>query len=251
LDVRAAVRAGDVRLQFQPEFDLASRSLLAVEALARWHDPQSGVRETESFIGIAEENGEIVEFGDWALRTACAQYAGWRAQFPSTGLVLRVNASPLQLSQPAFAGTVAQVLAEHAMHPADLCIEVTEVSTPSDAAVMGSSLRALRASGVRIALDDFGTGRNGLWRLRHDFWDMLKIDRGFVGELSRGTRDSVILEAVVTMARALGLDIVAEGIETETALAELQRIGVRRGQGYLLGAPADATTIGALLAEAS
>jgi len=251
LNVRAAVRAGDIQLRFQPEFDLASRTLLAVEALTRWHDADSGALETSAVIESVEESGEIVELGEWVLRAACEQHARWRAEFPNAGLTLRVNASPLQLSEPSFAESVARVLADNAVAPRDLCIEVTETTAPSDPHVAATSIRTLRRDGVRIALDDFGTGRNGLSRLRHDMFDVLKIDRAFVAELAPGSRDSLIVASVVDLARRLGLELVAEGIETEEALAELLRLGVRRGQGYLLGTPADAQSISTLLGLAS
>lgn len=251
LDVQAAVCAGHIRLQFQPEFDLASRALLAVEALTRWDDPGSGALETAAVIENMEQSGQIIELGQWVLRTACSQYAVWRSQFPDLSFTLRVNASPLQLSERSFAASVEQVLIDNRLAPKDLCIEVTETSAPSDPAVAAASVRTLRSNGVRIALDDFGAGRNGLARLRYDMFDVLKIDRAFVAELAPGSRDSIILESVVALARNLGMELVAEGIETETSLAELLRLGIRRGQGYLLGTPREAEAIGSLLADAS
>ena len=242
-ELRQALRAGEIRLEYQPEFDLRTRRVLAVEALARWDHPTHGAQRADLFVELAEQDGLIVEFGAWALRTACLQYASWRRLRPDLDLVLRVNVSALQLSESSVVDVVRDVLAESGMPAASLCLEITEKAEPIDVTVTTAVLALVRQLGVAVALDDFGTGRNGLLELREMSFDVVKIDRAFVTELAPGTRDSHIVAAVVGLARSLGLDVVAEGVETEVAIQELLRLGCYRGQGYLLGEPVTADQV--------
>jgi EAL domain-containing protein (putative c-di-GMP-specific phosphodiesterase class I) len=236
-ELQQALRAGEIRLEYQPEFDLSTRRVLAVEALARWDHPTQGELRADRFVELAEQDGLIVEFGAWALRTACLQYAAWQRLRPALDLVLRVNVSTLQLSEPSVVDIVRTALTESGVPAESLCLEITEKAEPLDARVTTEVLAMVRELGVAVALDDFGTGRNGLLELRELSFDVVKIDRAFVTDLAPGTRDSHIVAAVVGLARSLGLDVVAEGVENEVAIQELLRLGCHRGQGYLLGAP--------------
>jgi EAL domain-containing protein (putative c-di-GMP-specific phosphodiesterase class I) len=235
--LREAMRRGELRLEFQPELDLRTKKVLAVEALARWDHPAFGALSAHQFIELAEASGVVTELGEWALRTSCAQYAKWRSARPDLELVLRVNVSPLQLSDPRFAELVCHVLAETGLQPEQLCLEVTENSEPTDAAVMTQVLRSIRETGVTTAIDDFGTGRNGLERLLETPFDVLKIDRTFVADLGQATVNSAIVAAMLRLADNLAMTVVAEGIERGEAVDELIRLGCTRGQGYLLAPP--------------
>ena len=242
-ELRQALQAGEIHLEYQPEFDLRTRHVLAVEALARWDHPTQGSLRADAFVHLAEQDGLIVELGAWALRTACLQYAGWRQSRPGLDLVLRVNVSALQLSEPSIVDVVRDALAESGMQAASLCLEITEKAEPIDVSIATSVLAMVRELGVAVALDDFGTGRNGLLELRELSFDVVKIDRAFVTELAPGSRDSHIVAAVVGLARSLGLDVVAEGVENEVAVQELLRLGCYRGQGFLLGEPVAADRV--------
>lgn len=242
-ELQQALRAGEIRLEYQPEFDLRTRRVLAVEALARWDHPTQGEQRADRFVELAEQDGLIVEFGTWALRTACLQYAAWRRRRADLDLVLRVNVSALQLSESSVVDVVRGALAESGMPAAALCLEITEKAEPIDVAVTTAVLAMVRDLGVAIALDDFGTGRNGLLELREASFDVVKIDRAFVSALAPGSRDSHIVAAVIGLARSLGLEVVAEGVENEVAIRELLRLGCHRGQGYLLGEPVAADQV--------
>jgi EAL domain-containing protein (putative c-di-GMP-specific phosphodiesterase class I) len=242
-DLPAAIAQGRLRLEYQPELDLTTERMVAVEALVRWDHPDFGVVEAGRFVRIAEQAGMIGDLGSWALRTACAQLARWLEAMPGLQLVLRVNVSPVQLSDPAFPVLVESTLADTGVAPSALCIEVTEDAEPPDRAAMIEVLRRVRRTGVHVALDDFGVGRNSLLRLRELPYDVLKIDRSFVSTLGISPTESAIVASVINLGAALGMEVVAEGIETQRALTELIRLGCRRGQGYLLAEPASAEAL--------
>lgn len=249
--LRTAIDSGEIRLEFQPEFDLRTGEVLAVEALARWDHPALGELQADRFIELAESSGSIVELGAWVLRAACQQYARWREQLPDLDLVIRVNVSAPQLSDRHFVDFVAKTLSDAGMQPTELCLEITERVDPVDPQLPVRTLQALRDLGIHAALDDFGAGRNGLMRLREGVYDILKIDRAFVTSLAPATTDSVLVAAIVKLARELGIEVVAEGIESSTAVQELLRLGCWRGQGYLLGQPVDGALIAGTLVSTS
>jgi EAL domain-containing protein (putative c-di-GMP-specific phosphodiesterase class I) len=227
---------------------LRTREVIAVEALARWDHPSLGPVAPQSFIAAAELSGDIDEIGRWVLSSACAQRAKWAGDLGGRPLDLRVNVSPVQLSDPNLPQDVAQVLRDTGMRPDELFLEITEGSEPTDALALIDAVDRLRGMGVRIAIDDFGVGRNGLLRLREMPVDLLKIDRAFVVGLRRGSRDSAIVEAVIGLARSLKIEVVAEGVQAPEAVTELLRLGCQRGQGYLLGPPMAADEIAAVIA---
>jgi diguanylate cyclase (GGDEF)-like protein len=233
LHLRTAVESGALHLVYQPEFDLRTGRLLAVEALLRWEHPTRGPLAPDEFIGIAEQCNLIGEVGEWVLRESCRQRAEWEPLLHGRPLVLRVNLSIVQLADRQLVQRVARVLADTGVAGDQLCLEITERAVPHDAAEVAEVLAMLHAIGVRTAIDDFGTGHNSLTYLKSLPVDVLKIDRSFTAGLGANGGDTAIVEALVQLAERLGLEVVAEGVETAASAAELVRVGCYRGQGYL------------------
>ncbi|HEX4979698.1 MAG TPA: EAL domain-containing protein [Acidimicrobiales bacterium] len=234
--LRGALGRGELRLEYQPVVDPHGRTT-TVEALLRWDHADRPTSPAE-FIPIAEETGLIVPIGAWVLRTACAQIASWRRSEPSLSDVrAAVNVSMRQFAHDDFVTSVADTLAATGLDPAALCLEVTESMLLDDVSHAVRTLLGLKDLGVAIAIDDFGTGYSSLANLRRFPVDVLKIDRSFVEHLASEPEESAILAAVAELGRALGVAIVAEGVETEAQLAELQRLGITSWQGYLFSRP--------------
>lgn len=228
-ELRAALLLDELELHYQPVFgaDLRIRSH---EALVRWRHKVRGVIPPASFIAIAEESDLIDKLGEWVLRRACADLVVLDGN-------VAVNVSPAQLRHVDFAPRFAAVLAETGTDPARLVVEITETVPLSAGATEMANLDALRALGVRIAIDDFGAGHASLQYLRGFAFDIIKIDRTYVANLGRNRIDSMIVEAICTIARSLPVEVVAEGVETEEQLQLLRRAGCTAFQGYLLGRP--------------
>jgi EAL domain-containing protein (putative c-di-GMP-specific phosphodiesterase class I) len=234
-----AVAQGHFASWLQPVVDLASHRLLGFEALARWERPGHPPLAPGSWIEAAEETGLIVPIDELVLRAAARQLVEWSGRIPGADrLDLAVNASGRSLSEPDVADRVLRVLDEEGLHPSRLVLEVTEGVLIDEA--VGLRLQVLRDAGVRIALDDFGTGWSSLTYLRRFPVDVLKLDRSFVSSISGGSGAEAVPAAVLQLAAALGLDVVAEGIETPEQLQVLRRLGCRTAQGFLLGAPGPA-----------
>jgi EAL domain-containing protein (putative c-di-GMP-specific phosphodiesterase class I) len=234
--IRGAAARGEMRLVFQPLFDLLDGELLGVEALLRWTHPELGEISPGEFIPVAEETGAIVSLGAWVLRESCKTIARL-AEETGRALELSVNVSAHQLAEPGFAGTVRKTLADTGFPVASLILEITETAFLSSDAATDRTLADLKALGVRIVLDDFGTGYSSLsWLKRHPL-DAIKIDRSFVSGLPEEQGDSAIVEAVIGMARAFGRTVTAEGVETERQLEALRGLGCDHAQGFLLGRP--------------
>jgi diguanylate cyclase (GGDEF)-like protein len=239
--IGAAMRAGldtqQFAVHYQPIVDLADERLVGVEALVRWQHPIWGVVGPDGFIPIAETNGLIVELGAWVLQQACAQAVRWDTEFTDTApRRISVNVSARQLAEPGFAQTVAAVLAQTGLAAHRLTVEVTETAVFGGGQAL-TTLWALHDLGVRVALDDFGTGHSSLGLLRDCPVDVIKIDKSFVGELTDGDRDSVIVAGLIPIIEGLGLDAVAEGVEHPAQAAQLRQYGYRLAQGYLFGRP--------------
>jgi EAL domain-containing protein (putative c-di-GMP-specific phosphodiesterase class I) len=232
--LRRALERGELRLHFQPEVDLADGSIVCFEALIRWEHPVRGLLLPAEFMPLAEETGLAVPIGEWVLREACTEVGPWGTESP---VRLSVNLSSRQLAQPDLVATVRRALAETGTDPAALCLEITESAVMESGAATTAQLRALKSLGVRLAIDDFGTGYSSLMHLRQFPVDVLKIDRAFVDGLGREPRDASIAAAVISLAHALGLSTVAEGVETAEQLAVLTQLGCDAGQGHLF-APA-------------
>ncbi|MFN0153414.1 MAG: EAL domain-containing protein [Gaiella sp.] len=227
----------ELRLVFQPKFDLQSGRIAGVEALARWNRDGTEIPPS-MFVPLAEETGLIVPIGYWVLERACRRLAAWKATLgPMAPSTIAVNVSARQLVEPDFVKRVCRILERTGTAPDRLELEVTE-SVAFDAGGTGvETLRALRALGVTLAIDDFGTGYSSLSQLHSLPIDVVKIDRLFLAGLGSSRRDSAIVGAVITLAQSLGLRVVAEGVETAEQLSELVHLGCDLAQGFLLAAP--------------
>jgi diguanylate cyclase (GGDEF)-like protein len=227
-DLREAIEENRLHLQYQPIIDLRRNTISGFEALARWQHPTMGVISPSVFIPIAEDGGLILPLGEWALREACSQAVTW----PSN-LKVAVNLSPVQFSLPNLADVVVRVLAETGLEPHRLVLEITERLFISDTEKTLAVLHRLKMIGVGIAMDDFGTGYSSLSSLRSFPFDKIKIDRAFVVDLGENSQNSVIVQAVIIIARALGMTTVAEGVETAAQQRLLAALGCDEAQGYL------------------
>ena len=246
--LRQALDAGELRLHYQPIVSLDGRAISSVEALVRWQHPVRGLVPPGEFIPLAEESSLILQVGAWTLTEACQQAARWRARFGDAApLPVAVNVSARQLAQPELPAIVRQVLADTGVSGADLAIELTETALIDDSSVPAASLRELKALGVKIVLDDFGTGYSSLSHLQRFPIDALKIDRSFVMHLGTGDANRAIVRAITAMASALGLEVVAEGVETADQAAEVRALGCDWAQGYHFARPAPAAEIEPLI----
>ena len=235
-DLRDAVAAGQLRLHYQPQVDLASGAVCAVEALVRWQHPVHGLLSPERFVTVAESVGVIGDIDDWALREACAQMRAWDdAGMRSIGMAINVSARRLITGD--LAAAVAAALADTGADPARLEIELTETVAVEHDALAVKVLQDLRALGVAVAIDDFGMGHSALSRLHAFPVDRIKIDRSFVASLAEGTERGSLVEAMIAMGRSLGLGVVAEGVETYEHLEALRTLGCASAQGYLFSRP--------------
>ena len=242
--LQTAVSAGAITLAYQPIADLHVGTVVGLEALARWSDPELGDVPPSAFISVAEQTGLIQELGRQVIVRACGDVARWRVATGSEAYV-SVNVSPIQLDDDEFPGFVMAVLRDHDMRPASLVLEVTEGLLLQERSRV--TLRELRAHGVRVAIDDFGTGYSSLSYLRELPVDMIKIDQAFVNSVESGGADIAFLQAIVRLAGTLRLATVAEGIETSTQLGQLQATACEYGQGYLLARPGPIADIPAVL----
>jgi diguanylate cyclase (GGDEF)-like protein/PAS domain S-box-containing protein len=239
--LRRAIELGELEVHFQPEIDVVSSRVVGCEALVRWHHPTDGLLEAAAFIAIAEESGLIVDLGLWVLREACRQAGAWNRAGRDSLQTLRVNLSTRQLAQPDLVKSVLGVLDESGIPASLLCLEITETTLMADSIASLEALTMLRAAGIEIAIDDFGTGYSSLGYLKQLPVDVLKIDRSFVDGLGVDPDDTAIVDAIISLGRALGLRIVAEGVETDRQLDELRKLGCDRAQGFLFSpaVPAD------------
>ncbi|MEK8033269.1 EAL domain-containing protein [Ideonella sp. DXS29W] len=243
--LRTAEAEGQLHLHVQPKLAVASGRVVGVEALLRWQHPVLGSVSPAEFVPIAERTGSIGHIGAWVLREAC-RLAGTQLQ----GLTIAVNVSPAQLRSAAFEDDVRQALLASGLPPERLELEITESLFIDDAASAVQRLTALRRLGVRIALDDFGAGYSSLGYLRQFSFDVLKIDRQFIGELMTRDDARAIVGTIVQLARRLGMRTVAEGVETEDQLRLLVSLGCDELQGYLLARPAPIAQMRAMVAQA-
>ena len=253
-DLRRAIERDELVLHYQPLVSLERGEIVGMEALLRWNHPARGLVPPMAFIPLAEETGQILPIGRWVLESACRQMRDWQARHPAAAaLVVSVNLSAKQFAQADLVGEVAAILDRTGLDPATLELEITEsvVMDQSEASI--ERLRGLRALGVKLVLDDFGTGYSSLSYLRRLPLDTIKIDRSFVSGLDAGEAaiDAPIVQAVISLAHGLGIGVVAEGIETETQLAWLRRLGCDRGQGYLYARPLPSARVDLLLASDS
>jgi diguanylate cyclase (GGDEF)-like protein/PAS domain S-box-containing protein len=249
-DLRKAIDRKEFVLVYQPLFSLADRKISALEALIRWHHPERGVLQPANFLRVAERRGLIEAIGAWVVDSACRQLAEWMAVIPEEdrpGLTLAVNVSGRQLADPSFVAIVTGALARHQLEPRRLCLEITEATLLEQSPASHDNLTALTESGVRLALDDFGSGFSALAHLHAANVDTLKIDWTFVEQLGHSERSRQLVAAMTAMAHALGMHVVAEGIETPSQLDELTGLRCDDGQGFFLAPPQTAAEITELL----
>jgi diguanylate cyclase (GGDEF)-like protein len=247
-DLRRALERDEFEVHYQPIMALAAGHIAEVEALVRWEHPLRGQISPDEFIPLAEETGLIVALGQWVLEQACCQAASWRETFPDDPLVMSVNLSGRQFQQSSLVADISQVLVRSRLPASALKLEITESVIMQDAEATILALCQLKRLGTRLAIDDFGTGYSSLSYLKRFPVDTLKVDRSFVKGLGHDSMDSAIVRSVVALAKALDLDVTAEGIETTAQRAELLALGCDRGQGYLFARPLPDAGIAALLA---
>ena len=237
-ELRHAIEAGELLLSYQPKLDLRTGAITGVEALVRWRHPQRGVLMPDQFIELAERTGLVRPLTHWTLEEAADQQMRWSAQ--GVDLTIAVNISARALT-PDLPGAVAALVTSHP--GARLEIELTETLMIEGASDAMDVVDALAATGVRLAVDDFGTGYSSLAYLKHLPVRELKIDRGFVTAMDTDAGDRAIVRATVDLGRRLGLDVVAEGVESETVLENLRALGCHFAQGFAVGRPMDADAV--------
>jgi diguanylate cyclase (GGDEF)-like protein len=241
-ELRKAIANDELILYYQPIYSLSTGAFCEAEALVRWQHPTQGLVPPLEFIPLAEETGLILPLGAWVLQAACRQARLWNVP-------ISVNLSLMQLLKDDIVQTVYEALKESGVSPTLLRLEITETMMGYDPKRMGDKLHALKALGVRLALDDFGTGYSSMSYLRDMPIDTLKIDRSFIREPEVLPKDEAILSAILRLAQALQLDVVCEGIETETQQSCLQRLHCDYGQGYLYSKPMPAAQVEAFMAH--
>ena len=241
-DLHRAIERDELRVLYQPQVRCADGVLTGVEALVRWEHPKRGLVGPQEFVPLAEETGLIEPIGAWVLEQACRQAHAWGQVRPDDPLKVSVNLSVLQLLQPGLVDAVAAVLRDAALEPAELCLEVTETTMMRDPAATLSTLVDLKRLGVQVGIDDFGTGYSSLGYLSRLPIDLLKIDRSFIVGLDR-PENSRIVSALISLSHALGLVVVAEGVEHRQHVTALTALGCDVAQGYLFGKALPASEI--------
>lgn len=247
--LRWAVEREEFLVFYQPVIHLPTGCIRSFEALLRWHHPHRGIVSPTEFIPIAEENGLIIPMGWWILREACRQMHLWQQQFPEyEHLSISVNLSGKQFAQPDLVKRIARTLQETGLLASSLKLEVTE-SVLIDNATAADMLRQLRDMGIQLSMDDFGTGYSSLSYLYRFPMQFLKIDQAFIARMGTGRGTEEMVRTIITMGHDLGMQVIAEGVETAEHLATLRALGCEYAQGFLFSHPAEAHTMAALLAE--
>jgi len=246
--MRPALERGEFVVEYQPQVNTQTYQLIGMEALVRWKHPTLGLLQPSEFIGLAEDTGMITPIGDWVLRVAFAQNKLWLDSGFSP-MRMAVNVSARHFQQPAFVGTVRDLLKETQLDPTLLELELTEGSIMKDPESAIEKLNEIRAMGVKIAIDDFGTGYSSLSYLKRFPIDTLKIDKSFINEITTDEDEAAIVKAIVMMGHALGLTVIAEGVETPEQLAYLTTLGCDLIQGYLFSTPLPTEAFTELLME--
>ena len=246
-DLVHALERGELELEYQPQFDIRSRRMFGVEALLRWQHPRRGRIGPDRFIPLAEDSGLILPIGRWVLEQACRQAVRWQEQ-GAKHLRIAVNLSPVQCREPGFAGQVAAILDRSGLAAQQLELEITERVLMADIPANLETLGELKRLGVRISIDDFGVGHSSLSYLQRFPVDEIKLDRCFVGVLDRDPSAQAIVRAFLGLGRSLGLDAIAEGVESAEQLRLLDAEGCRWAQGYYFSPPVHPREIDAMVA---
>jgi diguanylate cyclase (GGDEF)-like protein len=237
--LRYALERGELQLYYQPQVNLQTGQIVGAEALLRWHHPERGLVSPDKFIPLAEETGLIISIGEWVLHTACKQTKAWQnAGFSS--LRVAVNLSSRQFSQIDLRHQLVQILMETGLDPKYIELELTESMLVQNTEVAIRRLNALKALGVEIAIDDFGTGYSSLSYLQQFPFDILKIDRCFIRNITENSNNAAITKAIIEMAKSLNLKLIAEGVETEAELSFVCKHKCDGMQGYLFSRPVPA-----------
>ena len=247
--LRHALERDEFRVYYQPRIEVASSRIIGAEALIRWDCPGKGLIPPDSFISIAEETGLIIPIGQWILQEACRQNSAWQ-QAGLPPISVSVNLSPIQFRHAGLVQSVAAALQQANLDPACLELELTESFVMHDAERINIAMQSLKALGVDIAVDDFGTGYSSLSYLKRFPVDRLKVDKSFVRDIDSDPDDAAIVRAIITLGHALGLKVVAEGVETRAHLEFLQQHGCDELQGYYFSRPVPAHDMETLLRKA-
>jgi EAL domain-containing protein (putative c-di-GMP-specific phosphodiesterase class I) len=237
-ELRRAIQRKEFFLNYQPIVSLATGKVASFEALVRWRHPERGLVQPGDFISVAEETGLIIPLGQWVLNEACRQMREWQRQGRAgEHVTMSVNLSSRQFSQADLTEQVAAALRETGLRPGNLKLEITESMVMENIDTAIGMLTQLRALGVGISIDDFGTGYSSLSYLHRFPIDTLKIDRSFVTQMTDNTENAEIVRTIVTLARSLDMNVIAEGVETREQLRQLGNLGCDYGQGYLFSRP--------------
>jgi len=249
-DLRRALEREEFRVYYQPIVSLENGQLAGFEALIRWEHPDRGFINPGDFISLAEDTGLIAPIGMWVLKHACQQLAKWQWQSHAhRSLFMSVNLSSKQLVQSALVNEIRDILQETHVDPRTLKLEITESAVMENAETAVQLLRRLKALGVQLSIDDFGTGYSSLGYLHRFPVDTLKIDRSFVGRIGEASENIEIVRTIISLAENMGMDVVAEGVETLPQFSQLRALNCQYGQGYLFSRPADATSIDAWISR--
>jgi EAL domain-containing protein (putative c-di-GMP-specific phosphodiesterase class I) len=248
-ELRNAVERGEFVLYYQPQVDLRTRAIVGMEALLRWDHPEFGLIPPGDFLDIAEETGIIEAIGDWVMRTACRQTRAW--QLAGLGpLRVAVNLSHRQFHLPELPALVASCLEDAGLPAACLDLELTEGIIMREVEQAIGKMDALKALGVQLSVDDFGTGYSSLAHLKRFPVDVLKVDRSFVQDIERDRQQAAITRSIITLARNLNLEVIAEGVENERQLSHLAAYGCDQVQGFYFSRPVPAREFEAMLRKA-
>ena len=243
-DLRRAIEREELRVHYQPIVSLDSGQLAGFEALVRWQHPERGFINPSDFIPLAEDTGLIVPLGLWVLRRACEQLGQWQWQSAANrSLFMSVNLSGKQVARPKLVNEIRQVLEETRIDPKYLKLEITESAVMENAETAVQLLRRLKALGVQLSIDDFGTGYSSLGYLHRFPVNTLKVDRSFVGRIGEAAENIEIVRTIISLAENMGMEVVAEGVETLSQLAQLRKLNCQYGQGYLFSRPVDAESV--------
>jgi EAL domain-containing protein (putative c-di-GMP-specific phosphodiesterase class I) len=249
-DLRHALERNEFEVAYQPIVDLSTGGICEFEALIRWRHPQHGLITPDEFVSVAEETGLIITIGQWVLEQSCKQIAKWQKNL-SMQLSVSVNLSAKQLMHPSLTKQVRQALKKTGLDPKQLKLEVTESTVMEHSEMALNVLNELDELGISLSTDDFGTGYSSLSYLQRFPFDRLKIDRSFIDKMDDDSKSGAIVKTILMLGENLGIEVVAEGVETQSQLEHLKRLGCRYGQGYLFSRPANGVEMRNLIRERS
>jgi EAL domain-containing protein (putative c-di-GMP-specific phosphodiesterase class I) len=249
-ELRAALENREFQLYYQPIISLKSNRAVGVEALIRWNHPTRGLLLPGEFLPIAEESGLILPIGEWVLHEACAQLRRWQNTYPwLQNISINVNISNRQFSQPNFVEDVIQAIRVNGLKAESLRLEITENVLISNYGAANQVFTKLRDLGIHLQIDDFGSGYSALGYLQHFPISTIKIDKSFIDNMGKGRKGIALIRAIVSMTRELGMETIAEGIETSEQLNELKSLFCDFGQGFFLSKPLDKESAEKILAK--